>query len=65
MLRLLWFFSVLHVIYLAQNQLYKDGKGAQRLGLRAGELENTRSRSAAKTSILVYKGVFFVAATAD
>jgi hypothetical protein len=47
------------------SHLYKYGEGAQRLGLRAGEPEKTRSRSAAKTSILLYKNVYFVAATAD
>ena len=47
------------------RHLYRDGEGAQRLGLRADEPEKTRPRSAAKTSILVCKGVFFVAATAD
>jgi hypothetical protein len=47
------------------SQLYKDGEGAQRLSLGADEPEKTGPRSAAKTSILVYKGVFFVAATAD
>ncbi len=58
-------FSVLYIIYLAMSQLYKDGEGAQRIGLRADESGKTRSRSAAKTGILVYKGVFFVAATSD
>jgi len=58
-------FSVLYINYLAMSQLYKDGEGAQRLGLRAEEPEKTRPRSAAKTSILVYKGAYFVAATCD